>query len=231
MLLANGYRLVDSTASKGPGGDATAVAFISANATGLFQKDAYYNQPFVNGSKDGSLTPEQAALPGAVANPTAGLAFAGALTGGLVAAAAAPQIAAGADAVATYTIDLFASYKAAQAGYSLTTAALTGAGVSGGIYTGSALLSAGRDWFSNDANFKTSFDQKFSTVGLGTAATFGAFNGMFTASMFGWAGVANSIKNASTIPGFMIRANGIALGQTAGRAAQAIVNQDNQPKH
>ncbi|WP_153074164.1 hypothetical protein [Paraburkholderia bonniea] len=31
MLLANGYRLVDAAASKGPGGDATAVAYISEN--------------------------------------------------------------------------------------------------------------------------------------------------------------------------------------------------------
>jgi hypothetical protein len=34
MLLANGYRLVDAAASKGPGGDAVAVAYISQNAGG-----------------------------------------------------------------------------------------------------------------------------------------------------------------------------------------------------
>ena len=34
MLLANGYRLVDAAVSKGPGGDATAVAYISQNSGG-----------------------------------------------------------------------------------------------------------------------------------------------------------------------------------------------------
>ena len=80
MLLANGYRLVDSAASKGPGGDATAVAFIGQNAGGMFTAtSAEYNSPFLYGNKDGSLTPEQRALPGAVANPKLGLAIAGAL--------------------------------------------------------------------------------------------------------------------------------------------------------
>ncbi|MEK6422629.1 MAG: hypothetical protein V4801_23820 [Burkholderia gladioli] len=36
MLLANGYRLVDGMASKGPGGDPAAVAYISQNGDGLF---------------------------------------------------------------------------------------------------------------------------------------------------------------------------------------------------
>ncbi|CAN0620615.1 protein of unknown function [Burkholderia multivorans] len=39
MLLADGYRLVDAAVSKGPGGDQVAVAYISGNAGGLFQKD------------------------------------------------------------------------------------------------------------------------------------------------------------------------------------------------
>ncbi|WP_454766900.1 hemagglutinin repeat-containing protein [Cupriavidus campinensis] len=64
MLLANGYRLVDTQASTGPGGDLTAAAFISINAGNLFQKDGDYARPFVNGNPDGSTTPEQAALPG-----------------------------------------------------------------------------------------------------------------------------------------------------------------------
>ncbi len=37
MLLANGYRLVDAAASKGPGGDPVAVAFINANGNELFR--------------------------------------------------------------------------------------------------------------------------------------------------------------------------------------------------
>ncbi|WP_369072988.1 hemagglutinin repeat-containing protein [Burkholderia gladioli] len=96
MLLANGYRLVDSAASKGPGGDATAVAYISQNSGGLFRAtSAEYNSPFLSGNKDGSLTPEQRALPGAVANPKAGLVIAG----GLVTAGLAPEIAAGLAAI------------------------------------------------------------------------------------------------------------------------------------
>ncbi|WDD93023.1 hypothetical protein Bsp3421_003068 [Burkholderia sp. FERM BP-3421] len=83
MLLATGYRLVDAVASKGPGGDLVAVAYISSNAGGMFQKDQYYNDPFKFGNKDGSLTPEQKALPGAIANPALGIAGAAAVTGGL----------------------------------------------------------------------------------------------------------------------------------------------------
>ncbi|WP_155640192.1 hemagglutinin repeat-containing protein [Burkholderia stagnalis] len=96
MLLANGYRLVDAAASKGPGGDAIAVAYISQNGDGLFHAtSAEYNSPFLSGNKDGSLTPEQRALPGAVANPKAGLVIAG----GLVTAGLAPEIAAGLAAI------------------------------------------------------------------------------------------------------------------------------------
>ncbi|MDR6407759.1 hemagglutinin repeat-containing protein [Paraburkholderia terricola] len=80
MLLANGYRLVDAAASKGPGGDTTAVAFISQNSGNMFTATAAeYNSLFLYGNKDGSLTPEQRALPGAIANPKVGLAVAGAL--------------------------------------------------------------------------------------------------------------------------------------------------------
>ncbi|CAN0620605.1 protein of unknown function [Burkholderia multivorans] len=58
MLLVNGYRLVDAAASKGPGGDPTAVAYINQNGGGLFAKDQYYNNPFMFGNKDGSPTSE-----------------------------------------------------------------------------------------------------------------------------------------------------------------------------
>ncbi|CAN0624684.1 membrane protein of unknown function [Burkholderia multivorans] len=92
MLLANGYRLVDAAASKGPGGDQVAVAYISSNAGGLFQKDQYYNDPFKYGNKDGSLTPEQEALPGHEAHPQAGMA-AGAGVGLFTLAAIAPTVA------------------------------------------------------------------------------------------------------------------------------------------
>jgi filamentous hemagglutinin len=226
MLLANGYRLVDAAASKGPGGDATALAYISQNGGGLFHAaSAEYNSPFMSGNKDGTLTPEQKALPGSVANPAAGLAIAG----GLVTAGLAPEIIAGGSAGVSYAQDLFAAYKAAQAAYSLTTAAATGAAVSGGIYTGGAAAGAGVATLKGN-NFYDSFNQNFSLAGLATATTFGAYNSMFTTSMFGWAGIPNSIANIATIPGFVIRGVGLALSQTAGKAAQAIVKSGERQK-
>ncbi|XCA40164.1 hemagglutinin repeat-containing protein [Trinickia caryophylli] len=93
MLLANGYRLVDAAASKGPGGDATAVAYISQNSNGLFRATtAEYNSPFLHGNKDGSLTPEQRSLPGHEANPQFGMA-AGAAVGLFTLGAVAPTAA------------------------------------------------------------------------------------------------------------------------------------------
>ncbi|HEY1999699.1 MAG TPA: hypothetical protein VGH41_21640, partial [Paraburkholderia sp.] len=93
MLLANGYRLVDSAASKGPSGDATAVAFISQNSNGLFTATpAEYNSPFMYGNKDGSLMPEQNALPGHDAHPQIGVA-AGAGVGLVALGAVAPAVA------------------------------------------------------------------------------------------------------------------------------------------
>lgn len=89
MLLANGYRLVDDMASKGPGGDSVAVQFINQNANGLFTATpAERANP---GTLSGNLTPEQKALPGSTANPKAGLAIAA----GLATAGLAPEIAAG----------------------------------------------------------------------------------------------------------------------------------------
>ncbi|OXC76874.1 Large exoproteins involved in heme utilization or adhesion [Caballeronia sordidicola] len=80
MLLANGYRLVDAAASKGPGGDVTAVQFISENASGMFRAaSAEYNSPFLYGNADRSLSPEQQALPGATPHPAVGIAAGGAL--------------------------------------------------------------------------------------------------------------------------------------------------------
>jgi filamentous hemagglutinin len=68
MLLGTGYRLADAAASKGPGGDVVAVAYISDNGGNLFRATAAeYKDPFLCGNEDRSLTPEQRALPGAVA--------------------------------------------------------------------------------------------------------------------------------------------------------------------
>jgi filamentous hemagglutinin len=84
MLLANGYIRVDAfAASGGAGYDSTAAQYLTQNAGGLFTKDQYYNNPFMFGNKDGSATPEQLAMPGGVPHPAAGLAIAGAVTGGL----------------------------------------------------------------------------------------------------------------------------------------------------
>ena len=97
MLLANGYRIVDAAASKGPGGDSVAINYISQYAGNLFSKTPEeYNKPFLYGNANGSLTPEQLALPGAKGNPAAGLA----IVSGIVTAGLAPEIAA-AIAVAT----------------------------------------------------------------------------------------------------------------------------------
>jgi filamentous hemagglutinin len=74
MLLANGYRLVDAAASKGPGGDAVAVAYISQNVGNLFSAtSAEYNSPFLFGMPGNSLTPEQIALGGKSSSSTAAL--------------------------------------------------------------------------------------------------------------------------------------------------------------
>ncbi|CAB3789742.1 hypothetical protein LMG28138_02874 [Pararobbsia alpina] len=93
ILLANGYIRVDQAAASGPGYDATAAQYITQYAGSLFTAThAEYKNPLLNGNANGSLTPEQLALPGAVANPTVGLVTAGVITGGL---AAAPAVVAG----------------------------------------------------------------------------------------------------------------------------------------
>ncbi len=216
MLLASGYRLVDDMASKGPGGDKYAVAFISQNSGSLFTATpAERADP---GKLGGPLTPEQAGLPGAVANPAMGIGAAGLIAGGLAAVAAGP-------AIAAYGADALAAYKAAQASYSLVSAAATGATVSAGLFTGGAAAGAAADSYFNGTNFTNNFDNRFSVLGVGTAAAFGATTGAFSTSMFSWAGVPNSAANLATVPGIVIRANTFALGQTAGRAAQGAVNQ------
>jgi filamentous hemagglutinin len=48
--------------------------------------------------------------------------------------------------------------------------------------------------------------------------------------MFQWAGIPNSIQNITTIPGIVIRGNQLAIGQTAGKAAQAIANSGDPKK-
>ncbi|CAM2152582.1 hypothetical protein A6456_37985 [Paraburkholderia tropica] len=98
MLLASGYRMVDAAASAGPAPDGTkyATAFISQNAGNMFRATtAEYNNPFLYGNADHSLSPEQKALPGAVASPKTGLAIAV----GLATAGLAPEIVAAIGAI------------------------------------------------------------------------------------------------------------------------------------
>ncbi|WGS49990.1 hypothetical protein LFL96_00285 [Paraburkholderia sp. D15] len=218
MLLANGYRLVDSDASKEPGGNAVAVAFISANAGNMFTATPNeYKNPDLYGNADHSLTPEQKAFPASAANPAAGAAIVGGL---------APELLAGGSAATAYAQEFLAAYKAAQAGYSLTTAAGTGAAVSGGIYTGTAGLGAAIDNYLHGTPYADAFANRFSGVGFAAAATFGAYANIFTTQMFNWVGVPNSLQNAATIPGIVIRGIKLALGQSAGKAVQAAVNAD-----
>jgi filamentous hemagglutinin len=83
MLLGTGYRMVDAAASKGPGGDPIAAAYISENGGDMFRATpGEYKDPFRYGNKDLSLTSEQRVLPGSIASPALGLGVATALTGG-----------------------------------------------------------------------------------------------------------------------------------------------------
>ncbi|MEX3956601.1 hemagglutinin repeat-containing protein [Trinickia sp. EG282A] len=221
-LLGTGYMMVDDKAKAGPGYDMAAAQYISENSGNLFKATAAERAD--PGSLGGPLKPEQRALPGAVANPALGLGIAGAVTGGLAAAAATPRVLAIVSAGGRYAADFVAAYKAAQAGYSLTTGALTGAGVSAGSYTFAAAAAAALAKYQG-ADAASAFDERFSLLGFGTAATIGAANGIFGTSMFKWADIPNKITNVSTVPGAVIRINGFTQGQAAGRAAQAAVNQ------
>jgi filamentous hemagglutinin len=95
--------------------------------------------------------------------------------------------------------EAIAAYKAAQAAYSLTTAA--------GAYS---------NYRNNEADFVNNFDQRFSYAGLAAAATVGAYTNMFVTSMLQWTGVRNSIQRLTTIPGTVIQGNNMAIGQAAG---------------
>ncbi|WP_080432178.1 hemagglutinin repeat-containing protein [Burkholderia ubonensis] len=119
---------------------------------------------------------------------------------------------------------LYVAYKTAQAGYSLATAALTGAAISGGAYSGSTFYGAVRDSITYGTDFGTAFDQRFSAIGFGAAATYGALSSMYATSMFAWAAVPNTLKNVATVPGFVIRFNNFILGKTLGKAVGAAAN-------
>ncbi|WP_175154020.1 hemagglutinin repeat-containing protein, partial [Paraburkholderia ultramafica] len=117
--------------------------------------------------------------------------------------------------------EALAAYKAAQAGYSLSSAALTGAATSGGIYVFSTAVSAGANSGLNPSVFVNEFSDRFSLEGLAVTSAYGAASSMFGTQMYNWAGVPNSLKNITTAPGIVTRLNSLALGQTLGRAVKS----------
>lgn len=46
----------------------------------------------------------------------------------------------------------------------------------------------------------------------------GGATGIYSTSMFRWAGIPNALSNAVTIPGAVIRANSAAIGKATGNA-------------
>lgn len=223
--------MVDAVASKGPGGDPIAAAYISEHGGDMFRATpGEYKDPFLYGNKDLSLKPEQRALPGSLASPALGLGIATTLTGGMAAVGAAPRLATAAAAGGKYVADFYNAYKAAQAGYSLTTAAISGAAVSGAVYTGSAVSLATLDAYSARRNFSDAFSDRFTPTGLAVSVTVGGVTSVFGTAMYGWAGVVNSWKNVTTVPGIVIRGNKFVLGQAAGNAAQGAVEHKHNDK-
>jgi len=80
MLLANGYIRVDNAAASGPGYNAVAAQYLTANAGSLFSATpAEMANPQLGRNPDGTPTPEVFALPGGSAVPGAGKAAAAGL--------------------------------------------------------------------------------------------------------------------------------------------------------
>ncbi|MFM0033350.1 hemagglutinin repeat-containing protein [Paraburkholderia strydomiana] len=117
--------------------------------------------------------------------------------------------------------EALAAYKAAQTGYSLVTAALTGATSSAAIYTFITAVGAGTNSGLNPSAFANEFSNRFSLEGLAVTAAYGAASSMFGTQMYNWASVPNSLKNITTAPGIVTRLNSLALGQTLGRAVKS----------
>ena len=122
-------------------------------------------------------------------------------------------------------VGAWTGYRSASAAYSLVVGAGTGAAIGGGLYTGGAAVGAfNESLLGSGKDFGSGFSQRFSYSGLGAAMTVGAVTGMYGTTMFRLAGVPNEFGNVVTLPGALIRVNGIAMGQGAGRAVQAVVN-------
>ncbi|WP_143756975.1 hemagglutinin repeat-containing protein, partial [Caballeronia glebae] len=218
--LSQAHGMLSADGNSGPGYMFYATPDQKANASmyaGYYPNGVGPNQPGKSAITNSAN--RDAASRDAIGKETmaAGVA-AGLISGGAAVAAVTPSIA-----------DMLTTYKAGQAAYSLNTAALTGGAVSGSIYTGIATGGALYDAF-RGGDFGSSFNGRFSVAGLATASTVGALNAMFGTSMFKWADIPNGIGNIATVPGVVIRANGIAAGQAAGRAAQGAVKEHNRNK-
>jgi filamentous hemagglutinin len=194
--------------SKGSGGDAAAVAFISQNAGSLFTATTTEcKSPFLHGNKDDSLTPEQRALPGAVPTPKLGLAVAAALA----APAILPVLAAIPGA------PIFGPDGLLSIG---TLASQAGAGaISGGVNATSQHLQNG------SVNL---IDIAYATV-AGMAGAYGGFG--WNVFINGMAGAANTAtnnvvfgKDNSVIFGGAANASAAALGYGAGKVMEGATN-------
>jgi filamentous hemagglutinin len=219
MLLASGYRLVDAAASAGPAPDGNryATAFISENGNGLFRATpAEYNSPFLYGNADHSLTPDQRALPGAVANPKAGLAIAG----GLVTAGLAPEIVAGLASISGTPI--FSS------GGALGSAALASPVGTGAISAG---INAGSQYIQNGSINPVDVAGAF---GTGVAGSYGGLLWNVGVNAFGGATTTalNNIlqgKNDSVVGAGITSGVFSIVGYGAGSATANAINSITRP--
>ncbi|CAD6542646.1 hypothetical protein LMG27952_03918 [Paraburkholderia hiiakae] len=216
MLLANGYRLVDAAASKGPGGDTTAVQFISQNAGGMFRAtSAEYNNPFLYGNADHSLSPEQKALPGSTANPKAGLAIAA----GLATAGLAPEIAAGLASISgtpIFSADglLGSSSLASRAGIGAMTAGVNA--TSQYIQNGS--INPVDVGFAAASGWAGTYYQAFGNVMINLVS--GAADTYTNNKVYG--------KQDSVVTGSLVNGMAAGIGYGVGLAAQSVISKIGQ---
>jgi filamentous hemagglutinin len=220
MLLASGYRLVDDASSAGPAPDGSkyATAFISQNAGDLISQNAgdLFTATAAEranpGILTGSLTPEQEALPGAVPNPTLGLAIAT----GLASPALLPALAS-IPGAPIFGID------GALGSTAWTSAAGTGA-ISAGINAGSQYIQNGSI---NPVDVAAAF-------GTGAAGTYGGFLWNVAVNAFGGAAstVLNNLaqgKNDSVLYGAAVNGAAAAFGYGVGKGVEVGIGSLTRP--
>ncbi|MDN7160059.1 hemagglutinin repeat-containing protein [Paraburkholderia megapolitana] len=212
MLLATGYIEVDNTAAKGPGFDPVAAQFIAGQTqgTGLFV--ATWQQRNDPGPLGGPLTPEQAAMPGAVAHPALGLA----ITGALAAPAILPALAAipGAPLFSTGGA-LGSTAWAAPNGIGL----ISGAVNATSQYIQSGTINPVDVAYAYAAGFAGASGRLLWNVGVN--AVTGAFDTITNNAISG--------KNDSIATGAAVNATAAAIGYGAGAAVQGLANRLLQP--